>query len=87
MMLSRKEKMKTSLCGEKKEDMLTKLLPRSVQSIHEEFEKIRREICTRSPTGFETESNSSFSYRECEHAATHCKVQCSHMANFSIRGK
>ena len=43
-MLSRRENMKTPLCGEEKEDQLTKLLPRSVQSIHEKFEKIRREI-------------------------------------------
>ena len=69
-MLSRKEKMKTPLCGGKKEDRLTKLLPKSVQSIHEDFKKIRREICTESPRGFETDSNSKFSYRECEHAAT-----------------
>ena len=62
--------MKTPLCGEKKEDKLTKLLPRSVQSIHEDFKKIRREICIGSPRGFETESNSIFSYKECENAAT-----------------
>ena len=54
MMLSRKEKMKTPLCGERKEDRLTKLLPSSVQSIHEDFKKIRREICTESPRGFES---------------------------------
>ena len=46
-MISRREKKKTPLCGEKKEDKLTKLLPRSVQTIHEDFKKIRREICTR----------------------------------------
>ena len=79
--------MKTPLCGETKEYKLTKLLSRSVQIIHEEFEKIRREICIGSPRGFETESNSRFSYRECEHAATPYKVQCSHMANFAIGGK
>ena len=69
IMLSRREKLKTPLCGEKKEDKLTKLLPRSIQSIHEEFEKIRREICTGSQRGFETESNSRFSCRGCEHVA------------------
>ena len=46
MILSRKEKMKTPLCGERKEDKLTNILPRLVQSIHEYFKKIRREICT-----------------------------------------
>ena len=77
--------MKTPLCGEKKEDMLTKLLPRSVQSIHEDFKKVRREICTGSPRGVETESKSRFSYGECEHATTTYDAQRSHMANFSIR--
>lgn len=53
--------MKTPLYGEKREDKLTKLLPRSLLGIHEEFEKIRREICTEYPRGFEIESNSRFS--------------------------
>ena len=70
MMLSRKEEIKTPLCGGRKEDKLTQLLPRSVQCIHEDFKKIRREICTKSPREFETESNSRFSYGECEHATT-----------------
>ena len=83
-MLSRRENMKTPLCGEKKED---KHSWRFVQSIHEEFEKKRREICTGSSRGFETESNSIFSDRECEHAATPYEVKRSHMAKFSIRGK
>ena len=77
--------MKNPLCGEKKEDKITKLLPRSVQSIHEEFEKIRREICIESLRGFETESKSRFYYEECEHATTPYDAQCSHMAIFSIR--
>ena len=74
IMLSRREKMKTPFHGEKKEDELTKLLPKSVWSIHEEFEEIMRDICTGSPRGFETESNSSFSYGRCEHASTPYKV-------------
>ena len=41
-------------------------------------------MCTESPRGFETESNSRFSYGECEHAATPYDVQRSHMASFSI---
>ena len=85
MMLSRKEKMKTPLCGERKEDKLTKLNPISVQNIYKYFKKIRREICTESPRGFETESKSRFSYGECEHAATPYDAQCIHMASFSIR--
>ena len=44
-----------------------------------------REICTGSPRGFEIEPNSSFYYRECEHAATPYKAQLIHMASFSIR--
>ena len=83
-MLSRKEDMNPS-CGERKEDRLTKLLPRSVKSIHEYFKKIRREMYAESPRGFEIESDSRFSYRECEHAATPYDVQCSHMASFAIR--
>ena len=63
IMLSRREKMKTPLYGEKREAELAKLLPKSVQSIHEEFEKLMREIGTGSPRGFETESNSRFSSR------------------------
>ena len=63
MMLSRKQKMKTPLCGERKEDKLTKLLPRSVQSIREDFKKIRRKIGTEYPRGFEIDSNSRFSCR------------------------
>ena len=85
MILSRKDKMKTSLCGEIKEVRITNLLPKSVQSIHEDFKKIRREICTESPRGFETKSNSRFSYRKCEHAATPYDAQCNHMPNFAMR--
>ena len=80
-----REKMKTPLYGEKREDKITKILPRSLLSIHEEFEKIRREICTGSPKGFEIESNSRFSCRGCEHVATPCNTQCSHMDIFAMR--
>ena len=69
-MLSRREKMKTPFHGQKKGDKLTKILPKPVQNIHEEFEKLMREICTGSPRGFEIESSSRFSCRGCEHAAT-----------------
>ena len=79
MMLSRKEKMKTPLYR------LTKLLPKFLQSIHEDFKKIRREICIESPRGFETESNSRFYYGEYEHAATPYDAQRNHMASFAIR--
>ena len=79
--------MKTLLCGEKREYKITKPLPRSVESTHEEFERIGREICTGSRRGFETESNSRFCYRECEHVATPYDVQRSHMARFSMRGE
>ena len=71
--------------GEKREYKLTKLLPRSLLSIHEEFEEIRREICTESPRGFEIKSNSRFSCRGCEHAATPYDIQHSHMANLAMR--
>ena len=51
-MPSKREKMKAPSYGGKREGNLTKLLPRSLLSIHEEFEKVRREICTGSPKGF-----------------------------------
>ena len=60
-MLSREEKMKknkTPLFGGKKEERLSKLLPKSVQSIQGDLKKIRREMCIESPRGFESESNS-----------------------------
>ena len=69
----------------REEDKLTKLIPRSVQSIHEDFKKIRREMCIESPRGVESESNSRFSYDECEHASTPYDGQCSHMPIISMR--
>ena len=83
-MLSREEKMKTPFFGGK-EERLSNLLSKSVQSIQGDLKKIRREMCIESPRGFETESNSRFSYGECEHVATRYDAQRSHMPIFSMR--
>jgi len=79
-------RIKTPSFEEKKGDKLTKLLPKSVHMIHKEFEEFWREMCKESPRGFEFESNSIFSYGECEHAATpYIDAQRSHMPIFSMR--
>ena len=81
MMLSREEKMnikKTPFFGGK-EERLSNLLPKSIQSIHEDLKNMRREMCIESPREFGSESKSRFSYDECEHAAhtmMHSAVTC-----------
>ena len=44
-------------------------------------------MCTKSPKGFETKSNSRFAYGEGEHATTPYYVQRSRMASFAIIGR
>ena len=65
---------KTPNFGRKKEDKLTNILPKSIQSIHEYLKQLRREMSEESPKGFEPQSNSRSSHSECEHAATHCAL-------------
>ena len=63
--------------GEEKWDKLTKLLPKYVYMIHEEFKEIRRNMYGESPRGIDSKAKSRF--EECEHAATHPNTQRSHM--------
>ena len=61
-----------SFGGEKEKwDKLTKLLPKSVHNIHEDFKKIQREMYEESPRGFDSKANSRLLHEECEQAATH----------------
>ena len=60
---------KTPSFGEEKGDKLTKIIPKSVHMIHEEFKEIRRKMHGEYPRGFDSKANSRF--EECEHAATH----------------
>ena len=61
---------KTPFSGEEKGDKLTKILPKSIQKIHEDFKKIRKEMYEESLRGFESKVNSRLMYEECEHAST-----------------
>ena len=70
-MLSRNKKRKTPLCGVRKGDKLTNLLPKSIQGLHEDFKQIRRERSEESTQGFDSKSKSRFPKNECEHEATH----------------
>ena len=78
-------KNKAPFFGGRKEEKLPKFLSQTLQSIHEELKKMRREMYIESPRGFESESNSKFSYDECEHAATRYDAQHSHMPIFPMR--
>ena len=62
--------------------MLTKLLYKFVQMIHEEFKEIRRKY-GESPRGFYSKANSRS--EECEHATTHPNTQHSHMPRIAGR--
>ena len=66
---------KTPYFGGKKEERLSKLLPRSAKNISEYLKNIRRDMYRGSPNEFEDASNSIFSHSECEHVATHYDVQ------------
>ena len=83
--MRRKDKNKTPSFGGRKEERLPKFLSQTLQSIHEDLKEMRREMCIESPRGFEYESNSRFSYDECEHAATHYDAQRSYMPRFAMR--
>ena len=66
----------------KKWNKLTKILPKSVYMIHVEYEEICRKY-RESPRGFDSKENSRL--EECEHAAAHHLVQCSHMPRIAGR--
>ena len=70
-MISREEKMnknKIPLFGGNKEDRLSKLLSKSIQSIKGDLKKMRREM--ESPEEFGSRAKSIFALDRCEHAAT-----------------
>ena len=71
------------LCEGRKEDMLTKLLPKSMQSFQGELKKIRME--TGSPKDFGSRAGSIFSHGKCEHATTHHDAQRSQVAKSILR--
>ena len=89
-MLSREEgeekmyrKEKAPLCGGRKEERLSKLLPKSMQSIKEDLKKMRREMeCLEE---FGSRAKSRFSHDRCEHASTHYDAQCSQMPRYTMR--
>ena len=58
---------KSSVCIERKEDKLTKILPKSMKSFQGELKKIRLEM--ESAKEVESRAESRFSHGECEHAA------------------
>ena len=71
MQLSREGEMnrkKTPLCGGRKEDRLTKLLPKSLQCINENLKKMRGEM--ESLEEFGSRARSRLVHDRCEHAAT-----------------
>ena len=69
--MNRKYKNKTPFFGGKKKERLSKLLPKSIQSIHEDLKEMRREMYVASPKAFDFGTNSRFAHSGCEHAATH----------------
>ena len=58
-------KEKNPLCGGRNEERLSNLLPKSMQSIKEDLNKMRREM--ESPREFGSESNSIFSNAQIFH--------------------
>ena len=78
-------KRETPSLGRKRKYRLTSLLPKSMQIIHEDHKQARREMSEESPKGFESQTNSRSSHSGCEHAATHCDIQCSHDLRSSMR--
>ena len=61
--MSRKE---TPYFGGEKGDKLTKILPKSVHNIHEDFKNIIREMYEESLKDFESRENSRLTYEERE---------------------
>ena len=76
-------KEKTPLCGGKKEERLSKLLPKSMQTIKQDLKKMRREM--ESPEEFGFRAKSRFAPNECEHAATPYYAQHSQMYRSIMR--
>ena len=65
---------KASVCEGRREDRLTKLLPKSKQSFQGELKRMRMEMG--SPKEVGSRDKSRFSHDECENAATHHDAQC-----------
>ena len=74
---------KTPLCGERKEDRLTKLLPKSMQCINEDLKNMRGEM--ESSKEFESRARSRLAHDRCEHAATHHDAQHSQTSRSTIK--
>ena len=74
---------KTPLCGGRKEERLTKLLPKSMQSINEDLKKMTKEM--ESPEKFESRARSRLAHDRCEHAATPYYAQGHQMPRSIIR--
>ena len=74
---------KASVCEGRKEDKLTKLLPKSMQSFQGELKKMRLEMG--SPKEFGSRAESRFVHGECEHVATHHDAQCSQVPRSILR--
>ena len=66
--MNRKYKNKTPIFGEER---LSNFLSQTLQRIHGDLKKLRREMNRESPREFESEAKSRFSYDECEPTATH----------------
>ena len=79
--MDRKEK--APLCEGRKEDRLTKLLPRSMQCFQGEPNKIRMEMGSREKFGSRAESR--FSHGEYDHVATHHDAQRSQVPRSILR--
>ena len=81
----RREKDKTLAFRGRNEEKLSKLLFQTMQSIHEDIKKMRREMCKESPRGFEYEENHRFLHDGCENSATQFDPQRSFMPIFTAR--
>ena len=77
------KKEKTPLCGGRKEDKLTEILPRSIQIIQGDLKKIRMDM--ESPEEFRSRARSRFSHGKCDHATTHHDAQHSQMPRSIMR--
>ena len=81
----RKYRENTPLFGGRKEERLSKLLFQTMQGIHGDIKKMRREMLKESPKEFGSRAKSRFAHGRCEHVATHYDAQCSQMPRANMR--
>ena len=74
---------KYSVCAGRKEDKLTKLLPKSMKSFQGELKKIRLEM--KSPKEVDSRAKSRFAHGECKHATTLHDAQQNHFPRAILR--